>query len=308
MDWIETVGDTIEDAKDTALDRLGVAIDDVEFEVVDDAVTGFLGRVKTKARVRARVKPNQPREKQDDRGSRRGRGKGQDRSKGSGSKQQKKSSSKEPQVASASSGSGDRGSSSKSERPKSQRSTKSSAKAPKRDTKTESKTAARAERGDTVREDLSVDEQAEVAKAFMIDLLDAFDIDGTVEISTVDDETREICADGGEGIGLLIGPKGRTIDAIQELVRTTVQRRSAPGSGRVKVDIAGYRQRRKEALVRFVTGVAEEVRAENEERALEPMNAADRKVVHDAVSELDGIDTRSDGEDPRRRVVLCPAE
>ncbi|MCH7788389.1 MAG: Jag N-terminal domain-containing protein [Acidobacteria bacterium] len=308
MDWIETVGDTIEDAKDTALDRLGVAIDDVEFEVVDDAETGWFGRVKSKARVRARVKPNKPREKQDDRGARRGRGRGQGRAKASGSKPQQKKSAKSEESTGESGAGRSADKTKQSERPKEQRSPKSSAKASKRDTKTKSKTPATAERGDTVREDLSVDEQAEVAKAFMTDLLVAFEIDGTVEISTVDEDTREVSADGGDGIGLLIGPKGRTIDAIQELVRTTVQRRSAPGSGRVKVDIAGYRQRRKEALERFVLGIAEEVVAENEERALEPMSASDRKIVHDAVSEFEGVDTRSDGEDPRRRVVLVPSD
>ncbi len=324
MDWIETVGDTIEDAKDTALDRLGVAIDDAEFEVVEDAETGWFGRVKSKARVRARVRPSKPRDKGDANGSRRGRG-GNRRRRGGGDNRRQKSGGGQSEGNKQSSGnkqgsakSGRSGGSNKSRSGRDEskgsgggarRSERVGAAGGKRDTKNGRRDRASTKRGeDTVREDLSVDEQAEVAKSFMVDLLDAFEIEGSVEIAEVDEETREVAADGGEGIGLLIGPKGRTIDAIQELVRTTVQRRSAPGSGRVKVDIAGYRQRRREALARFAASVAEEVLDAGEERALEPMRAADRKVVHDAVADIEGIETRSDGEDPRRRVVICPAD
>ena len=84
--------------------------------------------------------------------------------------------------------------------------------------------------------------------------------------------------------------------------------RQATGThhGRVRLDVSGYRQRRREALERFATTVAEDVKATGTQRALEPMNAADRKVVHDTVNEIDGVSTVSEGEDQRRRVVIIP--
>jgi len=78
-------------------------------------------------------------------------------------------------------------------------------------------------------------------------------------------------------------------------------------SARLRVDVGGYRERRREALAAFARQVAEEVLTNNVERALEPMNPPDRKVVHDAVAEIDGVATSSEGEEPRRRVVISPA-
>jgi len=74
----------------------------------------------------------------------------------------------------------------------------------------------------------------------------------------------------------------------------------------VLVDIAGYREKRTAALQRFTTGIVEEVVASGEERALEPMGAADRKVVHDTVNSLAGARTRSEGVEPRRYIVIEP--
>ena len=75
----------------------------------------------------------------------------------------------------------------------------------------------------------------------------------------------------------------------------------------MRVDVAGYRQRRREALERFARTVAEEVRASGVQKALEPMSPPDRKIVHDTVNEMDGVSTLSEGDEPRRRVVITPA-
>jgi spoIIIJ-associated protein len=73
------------------------------------------------------------------------------------------------------------------------------------------------------------------------------------------------------------------------------------------VDVAGYRQRRVEALRRFSRQLADQVLASGASKALEPMSAADRKVVHDALNEVDGVATMSEGEEPYRRVVIVPS-
>ena len=111
----------------------------------------------------------------------------------------------------------------------------------------------------------------------------------------------------GADLGLLIGPKGATLQAVQELSRSVLQRQ-LPGEShaRIRVDVSGYRARRKVALEGFVRQVAEDVRASGVQKALEPMSPPDRKVVHDTVNDIDGVTTLSEGEEPRRRVVVVP--
>lgn len=153
---------------------------------------------------------------------------------------------------------------------------------------------------------VSVDEQADMISAFLEGLLGALDAEGEIERTKVDDDTIELAVQGDD-LGLLIGPKGQTLTAVHELSRTVLQRRATGRhDGRVRIDIGGYRQRRKEALARFVQSQANDVVEGGVQRALEPMNAADRKVVHDTVNEIDGVVTLSEGVDPNRRVVLVP--
>ncbi len=157
-------------------------------------------------------------------------------------------------------------------------------------------------------EDVTVDAQAESIEGFLDGLVAAFGVEAEIRKEKVDDETIELDL-VGDDLGLLIGPKGRTLWAIQELSRTVVQRQaSGTHHGRVRVDVGGYRQRRKEALERFTQQVAAEVQESGVARSLEPMGAADRKIVHDTVNEMDGISTTSEGEEPRRRVVIVPAD
>ena len=149
-------------------------------------------------------------------------------------------------------------------------------------------------------------EQGEVVRGFLLDLLDAFGLDGEVATTPAEDGAVELAVTGGD-LGLLIGPKGQTLQAIQELSRSVLQR-TKPGEthARVRVDVAGYRERRREALARFTRDVAEQVKASGVQKALEPMSPPDRKVVHDTVNEIDGVTTISEGEDARRRVVILP--
>ena len=112
----------------------------------------------------------------------------------------------------------------------------------------------------------------------------------------------------GAGLGSLIGPGGGLIDAIQELARTVAQKEAKGGSApRLKVDIGGYRSDRRTALAEFTREVATAVIETGSAHAFEPMGSVDRKTVHDTAAEIDGVETRSEGEDPRRRVVLVKA-
>ena len=154
--------------------------------------------------------------------------------------------------------------------------------------------------------EVPVADQAAVAQEFVDGLLAVMGVDGaTTSIVQLDDDTAELQVHGSD-LGLLIGPKGATLLALQDLARTVVQRKTGARTGRLLLDVAGYRQKRKEALERFTQRVAAEVVASGSPAALEPMSSADRKIVHDTVNGIDGVTTTSEGEDPRRHVVVRP--
>lgn len=293
MSWIEVTGRTIEEAKDLALDRLGVDERDAEFEVVEDAETGWFGRVKREARVRARVRPEEPRQRQHDRRQRQRqrRPKGDER----GPRPDKSAPSGPPDDSDNLPDAGMAGGRSANRR--------------RRTNRPAGAAAANLEDGPNatpLEETVSLEAQATIAVDFMKGLTNAFGLESKVSWRE-DDGTAEVNVEGHE-LGLLIGPKGRTLQAINEVARAVVLRQldHAP-EGRLAVDVAHYRQRRREALERFARSIADEVVASGQARALEAMGAADRKVVHDAVNDIEGVRTSSEGEEPNRRVVISPA-
>jgi len=156
-----------------------------------------------------------------------------------------------------------------------------------------------------VGEVLTLEEQGESAREFIEGLIEEIGLEADVSLRVIDSETVEVVVEGQE-LGVLVGRGGATLGALQELARTVVQSRTAGPTERILVDVAGYRAKRSEALQRFARQVAEEVLSGGSEQALEPMLAPDRKVVHDTVSDIEGVETRSEGEEPRRFVVISP--
>jgi spoIIIJ-associated protein len=154
---------------------------------------------------------------------------------------------------------------------------------------------------------VALDEQGRVAQQFLTQLTAEFGVQATVEIVRPDEDTVDLHLSGSD-LGLLIGPKGTTLLAIQDLTRTVVHHQTGAGNGRIHVDVGGYRQKRSEALARFARQVAATVKQSGTRTVLEPMSAADRKVVHDAITQIEGVSTVSEGEEPRRRVVVLPAD
>ena len=330
MEWVQTTGKTVDEAKERALDELGVDDRDAEFEVLEEPRSGLFGFTRAEARVRARVKPTTPRPKQE-RGRRRS---------GSGSSGRDRNRSRGGRSRSGGGGrseGGDRdrdrkdsdsSSEERSERPRDESSDRDSSRSSggrgggrsggnggrdrSRDRDRDERPRERSRSNDRPKEDkgepmteASVQEQATAAEEFLSGLVAAFGLNGTVTSEEVD-EAVEVRIDGDD-LGLLIGPKGRTLWAIQELTKTVVQRQQGGGlSTRIRVDVAGYREKRRAALERFTQDAAAAVLESGQARALEPMGAADRKVVHDTVNDIEGVATRSEGEDPRRKVVIVP--
>lgn len=147
-------------------------------------------------------------------------------------------------------------------------------------------------------------QQQDVALDFLEELLEAFDLEG--EIAAEYRDTVLHLDVGGDDLGSLIGRRGTTLAALAEVTKTVVQRRTA-ARVRVNVDVQGYRARRRTALEHFAEERAQEVLDRGIEMALDPMTAADRKVVHDVIAKIDGVRSYSEGQEPKRNVVLSPA-
>ncbi|MET0664337.1 MAG: RNA-binding cell elongation regulator Jag/EloR [Acidimicrobiales bacterium] len=334
MEWVQTSGKTIDEAKERALDELGVDDRDAEFEVLEEPRSGLFGLTRGDAKVRARVRPTSPRPKQE-RGRRRSGGGGRERSRSGGGRGGGRSRSSRGGGNGGNGGGRSRGEASDRDKDREQdrkqdddrdrgrsgggngggrgggRSGGNDGGGRNRSSRNEGGRE-RSRDNDRPKEDkgepmteASVQEQAAAAEEFLSGLVEAFGLTADVSSEEVD-EAVEVRIDGND-LGLLIGPKGRTLWALQELTKTVVQRQQGGGlSTRIRVDVAGYRERRKAALERFTQDAAAAVLDSGQARALEPMGAADRKVVHDTVNDIEGVVTRSEGEDPRRRVVIAP--
>jgi spoIIIJ-associated protein len=351
VQWVVTTGRTVAEARERALDALGIDEAELEIEVLEEPSSSLFGLRRTDARVRARVRPTRPRPKVDRRNRRKGNG-------GSGGGRRRRGGRRDESPAADTAGAGAGG---PAEQPASgrrsggrDRQEGTGAQGGRRrgrgrgsDRRPDDPAGAETDRpgtltpdagedapaapavpagasapprqpdfddreqtpdgatGDTM-SDISLDEQEPTALDFVQGLVDAFDVDAEVRAEPVDDEHLEITVTGDD-LGLLVGPRGATLNAIQELTRTAVaQQHSGRLQGRLRVDVAGYRARRKEALERFATQQAERVKETGAQVALEPMSPPDRKIVHDAINDIDGVHTTSEGEDRRRHVVILP--
>lgn len=146
-----------------------------------------------------------------------------------------------------------------------------------------------------------LDAEADAAADFMEGLLDAMDLPGDLRIRIHEDHAELEVVDIGSGA--LIGRRGQTLEAIQELVRCSLQR-EFQRRARVKIDAEGYRARRMEKLVEKAEEAIESVLAEGGEERLEPMDVFERKEIHRLVAEHAGLQSRSQGREPARRIVI----
>jgi spoIIIJ-associated protein len=304
MEWVETTARTVEEAKELALDQLGVVADEADFEVMAEPKQGLFGRLRGEARVRARVRPAPVRPKQDRRRGRRAGadGNGDRAAANDGSNDGSNDAPDDEPEAPAAARRGGRGrgkpgagaSTPPPDRPDSSGGTVMT---------TDERTSD--EPSEEAADPADVEAVREAALTFVDGLTDAFGFEATVD-AAVDGSEIEVRVTG-ESLGLLIGPGGRTLLAVQDLARVAAQRRLGDHDTRLRVDVAGYREKRRVALERFASTVAEQVKETGVARSLDPMPSADRKVLHDALSAIDGVTSRSEGEDPNRRVIVSPS-
>ncbi len=271
---LELRAKTVEAAVEAAMSELGVQDrDQLSVEVLSEPETGFLGRVTVKGHYRISKRKN-----------RRRRSTGNKRRSGGGS------SSRNRQQGQA------------NERPGQKSANNGARSGQKREKQSSKPGPARTERAmSDDRPTVTTEEQAAIAKDFLEGLVDAYGLEGEV-ITKIEDDV--IVADvTGDQTEALVGVRGSVRAAIHELTRTVLQR-YAQDTARLRLDIAGYGERRRQALAIYAEQLIEQLVAEGGEIVLEPMSPADRKVIHDIAATHEGVSSHSEGEPPRRFVVL----
>lgn len=144
--------------------------------------------------------------------------------------------------------------------------------------------------------------EGDIAGDYLERLLDLVDYDGDIDLD-VEAGRAVVSIDGGEDLEKLVGSRGNVLEALQELTRLAVQQETGARS-RLMLDVAGWRADRRQELKDLGRATAERVLADGEKVRLQPMTPFERKVVHDAVASFEGVHSESEGEDPRRRVVV----
>ena len=152
-------------------------------------------------------------------------------------------------------------------------------------------------------EDLSsLEEEGEIAADYIEGLLDIADLDGDIDMDVEGD--RAVVSVVGATLDELVGDDGEVLEALQELTRLAVHRRTG-ARARLMLDVGGFRARRRTELAELGRSVAEEVSQTGEPKKLRAMSPFERKIIHDAVA-LAGLRSESEGEEPNRRVVVFP--
>jgi spoIIIJ-associated protein len=144
-------------------------------------------------------------------------------------------------------------------------------------------------------------QQSEIAADYVEGLLDVLDMDGDIDELVTND--RPVVEVVGKGLQSLVGQRGATLEALQELARLAVFRQTGAPS-RLLLDIGGYRGNRRNELAAVARNAVERVRELGEPVRLDPMSAFERKCVHDVINATDGVVSESQGEEPNRRIVV----
>ena len=146
------------------------------------------------------------------------------------------------------------------------------------------------------------DEKSEAVRAFLTGLLQQMEVSAQVKVYLPEKGRYKVILEG-ENIGGLIGRRGETLDAIQQLTSYSVNRTG--GRARIQLDAEGYRDKREQSLRHLAAKVAAKVVKYRRSVTLEPMNAYERHVIHTALQDVAGVTTYSTGTDPNRRVIVA---
>ena len=270
-EFIEVTGKTEDEAVAKALAQLGLDRDDVSVEILERAKSGFLGLGSCPAKVRVSYGEDTAEEEVPQ--APQAPEKAAEAPAPKQEKKQEKSAERRPE---------------KKKEPK-------QAKAPVKETPAPQ---APQDLGEEVN-----DEKAAAIRAFLSGLLEQMESPAQVRVYLPEKGRYKVILEG-ENLGALIGRRGETLDAIQQLTSYAVNR-SASGRVRVQLDAEGYREKREQSLQHLARKVAGKVTKYRRSVTLEPMNAYERHVIHTALQDVPGVTTYSTGTEPNRRVIVA---
>ncbi|HNM96876.1 MAG TPA: R3H domain-containing nucleic acid-binding protein [Marmoricola sp.] len=148
-----------------------------------------------------------------------------------------------------------------------------------------------------------LEQEGEIAADYLEELLEIADLDGDIDMDVEGD--RATVSIVGADLPQLVGQDGQVLEALQELVRLAVYRETGERS-RLMLDVSGHRADRRGRLEKLAAEVVDRVKSSGERESLTPMSPFERKVVHDVVAAA-GLASESEGQEPRRYVVVLPA-
>lgn len=275
--FIDMTGKTEDEAIRRALEQLGLERDDVSVEILERAKSGFLGIGGSPATVRVSYDDGQPEPKEEP--------------KVSEAKPTAPAAEKRPIYCAEVLQKKEVRAKEKPER-ESRRSERRA------EPKAEKAPREPAVLGEEIR-----DEKSEQIRTFLSGLLEHMDAKAEVKVYEVEKNRYKVILEG-EKLGALIGRRGETLDAIQQLTNYSINRGSEKNRARVQVDAENYREKREQSLERLAEKVAGKVTKYRRNVTLEPMNAYERHVIHTALQDTPSVTTFSIGTEPNRRVVV----
>ena len=281
MEFREFTGKTVEDATIEAATTLGIASSELDIEVVSKGTSGFLGIGAKPAVIRARAKKEVNDDIEDILAN----------AKKPGSKGKKNTPKKQPV---------NKSSEVKEEKPVKE------VKEVKEEVKDEDTSFESEEKKAEPKEFVKIEESViEETRQYLEKLFAAMEMEADIDI-TVDDQTRTMNIDvEGPEMGIIIGKRGQTLDSLQYLISLFVNKKS-DSYIRIKLDTENYRERRRETLENLAKNIAYKVKKSRRSFSLEPMNPYERRIIHSTLQNDKYVTTKSEGEEPYRKVVVYP--
>ena len=281
MEFREFTGKTVEDATIEAATTLGIASSELDIEVVSKGTSGFLGIGAKPAVIRARAKKEVNDDIEDILAN----------AKKPGSKGKKNTPKKQPV---------NKSSEVKEEKPVKE------VKEVKEEVKDEDTSFEAEEKKAEPKEFVKIEESViEETRQYLEKLFAAMEMEADIDI-TVDDQTRTMNIDvEGPEMGIIIGKRGQTLDSLQYLISLFVNKKS-DSYIRIKLDTENYRERRRETLENLAKNIAYKVKKSRRSFSLEPMNPYERRIIHSTLQNDKYVTTKSEGEEPYRKVVVYP--
>ena len=313
MKQFEAAAKTVEEAIEIGLQELGVSIGDVDVQVVEEGSKGLFGLFGSRpAKVRLTVKASEEdplgdllEEKKPAKAKKNPEKKPEQKPEKQAEKEQEK---KEEEPATESKPTPEKKKEKKpaEKKPEPVKAEEAPAdneeKEPAKKEKAEVRPMEKPEVTMIPAEELTEDSPAGIAHAFLMELTKLMGVDVTIDMGT-DAEGNIYGYINGDTLGVLIGRRGETLDAVQYLTSLKVNR-GREGYVRVTLDTENYRAKREDTLIRLANRMANRALRTGRKVSLEPMNPYERRIIHYALQQKEGVSTHSEGDEPNRHVVI----